>query len=86
MRRFNDVVEGAGTGEKSAIRVLQAWHYLIGKAANRQIVKYDELRRLMEYPNNHRLNKGVNLPGYAVQYLSRVFWNLQSNTGSARAM
>ncbi|CAB1062333.1 hypothetical protein D1BOALGB6SA_7109 [Olavius sp. associated proteobacterium Delta 1] len=29
---------------------MQAWQYLIGKAANRQIVKYDELRELMRYP------------------------------------
>ena len=49
---FDDVVEDAETGEKSAVRALQAWQYLIGKAANRQIVQYDELRLLMGYADN----------------------------------
>lgn len=49
---FDDVVEDTETGEKSAVRALQAWQYLIGKAANRQIVQYDELRLLMGYPDN----------------------------------
>ena len=49
---FDDVVEDAETGEKSAVRALQAWQYLIGKAANRQIVQYDELRLLMGYSDN----------------------------------
>ncbi len=53
---FNDMTESAGTGRKSAIRALQAWQYLIGKAANRQIVQYEELRILMEYPTNNPLS------------------------------
>jgi hypothetical protein len=35
---------------------LQAWQFLIGKAANRQIAKYDELRELMGYPTNNPLS------------------------------
>ncbi len=53
---FDDVVEDAETGKKSAARALQAWQYLIGKAANRQIVQYDELRLLMGYANNRPLS------------------------------
>jgi hypothetical protein len=52
---FNDVVESAATGEKSAIRALQAWQYLIGIATNRQIAQYEELRILMDYPDNRPL-------------------------------
>ena len=44
---FDEVTNKAETGRKSAVRALQAWQYLIGKAANRQIVKYDEFRELM---------------------------------------
>jgi len=40
---FDEVVEDAGTDEKSSVRALQAWQYLIGKATNRQIVQYEEL-------------------------------------------
>ncbi len=49
---FDDVVESAETGVKSAVRALQAWQYLIGRATNRQIVRYDELRVLMGYADN----------------------------------
>ena len=49
---FDDVVEKANTGNKAPVRALQAWQYLIGKAANRQLVKYDELSELMGYPDN----------------------------------
>lgn len=52
---FDDVTNEADTGRKSAVRALQAWQYLIGSAANRQIVKYDELRVLMGYPTNNPL-------------------------------
>lgn len=52
---FSEAVNAAETGKKSAIRALQAWQYLIGKAANRQIVKYEELRILMEYPTSNPL-------------------------------
>jgi hypothetical protein len=48
-RWFTDVVKDADSGEKSAIRALQAWQYLIAKANNRQIAQYEELCELMEY-------------------------------------
>ena len=57
IRKFNVLVEGEGVGEKSAVRALQAWQYLIGKAANRQIVQYEELRTLMGYPTSNPLGK-----------------------------
>ena len=56
MAWFNEVTNAADTGEKSAVRALQAWQYLIAKASNRQIVKYDELRELMEYADNRPLS------------------------------
>ena len=49
---FDNVVEKADIGNKSPVRALQAWQYLIGKAANRQLVKYDELKELMGYSDN----------------------------------
>jgi hypothetical protein len=52
---FDDVTNESEAGRKSAVRALQAWQYLIGKAANRQIVKYDELSLLMGYPTNNPL-------------------------------
>ena len=52
---FDNVVEKANTGSKSSVRALQAWQYLIGKAANRQLVQYDELSELMGYPDNRPL-------------------------------
>lgn len=52
---FDDITNEAETGKKSSVRALQAWQYLLGKAANRQIVKYDELRVLMGYPTNNPL-------------------------------
>ena len=55
VREFNSVTDSADTGEKSAVRALQAWQYLIGKAANRQIVQYEELRILMDYPTSNPL-------------------------------
>jgi hypothetical protein len=53
---FDEVTETAGTGEKSAVRALQAWQYLIGKASNRQLVQYEELRVLMNYPTSNPLS------------------------------
>lgn len=52
---FKDVANDAQTGEKSAVRALQAWQYLIGKASNRQTAQYDDLRKLMEYTDNRPL-------------------------------
>ncbi len=56
IERFKDVVENAREGEKSAIRALQAWQYLIGKASNRQIIRYCELSKLMEYKSARPLS------------------------------
>ncbi|MPY66849.1 hypothetical protein F8S09_09130 [Deinococcus sp. SDU3-2] len=47
---FNEAVQSSAPGENSALRALQAWQYLIGKAANRQLVQYEELRLLMDFP------------------------------------
>lgn len=55
-QEFNSISDAAETGEKSAIRALQAWQYLICKAANRQIVQYEELRLLMDYPTSNPLS------------------------------
>ena len=57
IRWFKEEANSAERGRKSAIRALQAWQYLIGKAAARQIVQYDELRVLMEYPTNNPLGR-----------------------------
>lgn len=59
LRSFNKVTEDTVTGKKSAVRALQAWQYLIGKAANRQIVQYEELRILMEYPTSNPLTPAL---------------------------
>lgn len=37
-----------GTGQRSAIRATQAWAYLIGRARNRQLVRYAELGEVMD--------------------------------------
>lgn len=55
VRLFKEEADRAEDGRKSAIRALQAWQYLIGKAAARQIVQYDELRVMMEYPTSNPL-------------------------------
>lgn len=54
-QRFNDLADQTATGKKSSVRALQAWQYLIGKASNRQTVKYDELKQLMGYSDNRPL-------------------------------
>lgn len=53
--QFDDVVNSADSGIKSAVRAQQAWQYLIGKAFNRQISRYEELRELMGYPTSNPL-------------------------------
>src|SRR3989304_9688569 len=53
---FNDLVEAADTGSKAAIRALQAWQYLIAKAHNRQIIRYDEISQIMNYADNRPLS------------------------------
>jgi hypothetical protein len=50
------MVSEAGSGMKSATRALQAWQYLIGKATDRQIVQYEEIRMLMDYPTSNPLS------------------------------
>lgn len=55
LRWFTDEANAAGSGAKAAVRALQAWQYLIAKAANRQIAQYEELRQLMEYPTSNPL-------------------------------
>lgn len=59
---FNDAVNSKieGTGERSAWRALQAWQYLIGRAHNRQMVRYGELSGLMGYTNNQPLTPILN--------------------------
>ena len=66
---FNDVVKQADSGEKAAIRAVQAWQHLIGKAANRQIVRYEELRDLMDYPTCNPLASILGcIMGYCEQH------------------
>jgi hypothetical protein len=55
-QQFTAIAKNADTGMKSAVRALQAWQYLIAKAHNRQIVKYDELTSLMEYGTSKPLS------------------------------
>ena len=56
MQTFDELVNEADTGKKSVIRAVQAWQYLIAKATNRQLVRYDELADLMGYPDNRPLS------------------------------
>ena len=60
MNTFNELVSGANTGKKSVIRAVQAWQYLIAKATNRQLVRYDELAALMSYSDNRPLSHILN--------------------------
>ncbi len=53
---FSDAVNSASTGDKSPIRALQAWQYLIGKAYNRQTIRYEHLAALMGYTDNRPLS------------------------------
>jgi putative restriction endonuclease len=51
-RTFNEVIAQNPNDDevnRSAIRALQAWQYLIPKAKNRQLVRYGELADLMGY-------------------------------------
>ena len=60
MKTFNELVGSADTGKKSVIRAVQAWQYLIAKATNRQLVRYDELASLMGYSDNRPLSHILN--------------------------
>jgi hypothetical protein len=53
---FSEMVKSASTGEKSAIRALQAWQYLIGKAYNRQTIRYGELAKQLGYSDSRPLS------------------------------
>ena len=55
IQEFSTVVNAAPTGKKASIRALQAWQYLIGKAYNRQTIRYPDLAGLMEYKDNRPL-------------------------------
>lgn len=55
IRLFTEEVNNAETGKKSAIRALQAWQFLIGKANNRQTVRYGDLAKLMGYTDDRPL-------------------------------
>lgn len=59
-RYFSDVVADAETGNKAVIRAVQAWHFLVSKATNRQLVRYDHLADMMEYKDNRPLSSILN--------------------------
>lgn len=67
IKKFDDLVEQTETGKKSAVRALQFWQYLIGKAYNRQIVIYDELKQLTNLPDCRPLNHPLK---YIMNYCS----------------
>jgi putative restriction endonuclease len=60
-KNFSEVVNNLpeGTGDRSALRALQAWQYLIGKASNRQIIRYKELFEVMDYTDARPLTKAL---------------------------
>ena len=51
-RTFTEATE---VGRKSAVRALQAWQFLIAKAASRQIIRYKDLRVMMGYADDRPL-------------------------------
>ncbi|HEY9878770.1 MAG TPA: hypothetical protein V6D29_09960, partial [Leptolyngbyaceae cyanobacterium] len=53
-------VAEAETGKKSVIRALQAWQFLIAKAQNRQVVRYDDVAKVMGYTDNRPLSQILN--------------------------
>ena len=52
---FDDLVKVADPSEQPAIRALQAWQWLVMKATNRQYVKFEELRELMDHKDNRQI-------------------------------
>jgi hypothetical protein len=55
---FDEVIaDNPDTNEinRSAIRALQGWQYLISKARNRQLVRYEDLAGIMGYSDNRPL-------------------------------
>src|SRR5205814_10425774 len=49
------ITNATESGKKSAARALQAWQYLIAKASNRQIIRYESLRTMMGYSDDRPL-------------------------------
>ncbi|MCQ9206862.1 MAG: hypothetical protein NG740_03160 [Omnitrophica bacterium] len=56
IKLFSNLVNSAAIGEKAAIRALQTWQFLVGKASNRQTVRYGDLAKLMGYRDNRPLS------------------------------
>ncbi|NPA13437.1 MAG: hypothetical protein GXO45_05580, partial [Aquificae bacterium] len=54
---FEDLADEYGEGNKSAVRALQAWIYLIGKASNKQLVTYSKLASVMGYRGASALSR-----------------------------
>ena len=55
IRNFTDITNATDSGHKSAVRALQAWQFLIAKASNRQIIRYEHLRTMMGYADDRPL-------------------------------
>jgi len=53
---FTDLANNADERYKSSVRALQAWQVLIGNVFIRQIIRYDELSKIMEYTDNRSLS------------------------------
>ena len=56
IRYFSDAVREAKPGEKAVIRAQQVWQYLIGKAYNRQTIRYGDLAQRLGYEGPRPLN------------------------------
>jgi putative restriction endonuclease len=59
MKTFKQLADEVGATEdvkKSAVRALQVWQFLLGKARNRQLVKYGEIAELLGYTDNRPLS------------------------------
>jgi len=65
---FDEITNAADTGKKSSVRALQAWQYLIARAANRQLVRYGELAKIMGYSDNRPLTP---ILGHIMYYCSQ---------------
>ena len=59
-KTFSELVADAESGRKSVIRALQAWQFLIAKAHNRQLVRYDDVAQMMGYTDNRPLSHILN--------------------------
>lgn len=68
-RYFSDVVAGAKTGRRAVVRAVQAWQFLVSKASNRQLVRYDHVAEIMSYKDNRPLASILNfIMVYCSQY------------------